>query len=210
MDLSSLVAASAAIATSAASLPAPVAQPALPAQADAPVYIVGEQWTFRYTNDLEPTKNSTFAQTVSRVEGGRTEINGGSIVLDAGGNNVKTATGTFEPSDGKLQFPMSVGKTWSSSSVYRSGSWASDVERQAKVVGVEQVETPAGVFAAFKIEMTASWSGTEGNRGEGTARETDWYAPSVGRVIKMDYFDRPSHGAPTPTHVELLKFSKPQ
>ncbi|RDU99743.1 hypothetical protein DWV00_04810 [Trinickia dinghuensis] len=140
------------------------------------------------------------------MEGERTEINGGSVVLDANGNNVKTASGTFEPSDGKLQFPMSVGKTWSSSSIYRSGSWASAVERQATVVGVEQVRTSAGVFAAFKIEITASWSGTEGNRGEGTARETDWYAPAVGRIVKMDYFDRPTHGAPTPTHVELVGF----
>lgn len=210
MDFSS-VAASAAIAASAASLPVPVAQPALPTEAQAPGYVVGEQWTFQFVNDLEPAKNSTFSQIVTRVDlGGRVELNGGAAVLDANGNNVKTASGTFEPSDGKLQFPLAVGKTWKSSSVYRSGSWASEVERQAKVVGVEQVQTPAGAFASFKIEMTASWSGTEGNRGEGTARETDWYAPAVGRVIKMDYFDRPAHGAPLPTHVELLKFSKPQ
>jgi hypothetical protein len=196
-------------AASLAELPAPVAQPGLPTQADAPVFVVGERWTWQYVNELDPTKNATFTQTVSRVENGRAFLNNGVNVLDANGNNVKTALGTFEPSDGKLKFPMSVGASWSSTSVYRTGSWASHVERKAKVVGVEQVQTPAGAFAAFKIEIEAGWSGTEGNRGEGFSRETDWYAPAIGRIVKADYFDRPSHGAPTTTHTTLAGYSRP-
>lgn len=191
----------------AASLPAPVAQPAPPARADAPAFAVGEAWTFAYANALEPSKNATYTQTVSSVAAdGSPTLNGGALALDASGNLVKTATGSYQPSDGKLQFPLFVGKSWSASYVYRTGSWAASGDRQAKVVGVERVETPAGAFDAFEIEQTVSWSGTEGNRGHGITRETDWYAPAVGRIVKMDFVDQAAHAAPTTTHVDLVGF----
>lgn len=194
-----------------ASLPAPVAQPtpsapALP-QADAPAFAVGEAWTFAYKNALEPAKDDTYTQTVSGVAAdGSATLNGGAVALDPSGNLVKTATSSYTPSDCKLRFPLFIGAAWSASYVYRSGAWVSSVDRQAKVVAIERVETRAGVFDAFKIEQAASWSGAQGNRGYGVTRETDWYAPVVGRVVKTDYIDRPTHGAPTVTHVVLIGF----
>lgn len=197
----------AALAQTTASLPAPVAQPAPLARANAPKFAIGESWTFAYANALEPSKNATYAQTVSSVAAdGSAILNGGALALDASGNLVKAATGTYQPSDGKLQFPLFVGKSWSASYIYRTGSWAASGERQAKVVGVERVETPAGAFDAFKVEQTVSWSGTEGNRGQGVTRETDWYAPAVGRFVRMDFVDQAAHAAPTTTHVELVGF----
>ncbi|VBU66030.1 TapB family protein [Burkholderia pseudomallei] len=197
----------AAVAQTGASLPAPVAQPAPPARVDAPAFAVGETWTFAYANALEPSKNATYTQTVSSVAAdGSPTLNGGALALDASGNLVKTATGSYQPSDGKLQFPLFVGKSWSASYVYRTGSWAASGDRQAKVVGVERVETPAGAFDAFKVEQVVSWSGIAGNRGQGITRETDWYAPAVGRIARMDFVDQPTHGAPTTTHVELVGF----
>ncbi|WP_206954121.1 TapB family protein [Trinickia acidisoli] len=204
--------ASTAIAADAASLPAPVAQPAPPlAEAQAPAFAVGEAWTFSYENALEPAKNATYAQSVSSVAAdGSPTLNGGAAALDASGNLVKNASGSYQPSDGKLQFPLFVGKSWSASYVYRAGSWAARGEREAKVVAVERVETSAGAFDAFKVEQVVSWSGTEGNRGQGVTRETDWYAPSVGRIVRMEYVDQAAHAASTTTRVELAKFSAPQ
>lgn len=197
----------AAVAQTGASLPAPVAQPVPPARADAPAFAVGEAWTFAYANALEPSKNATYTQTVSGVAAdGSASLNGGALALDASGNLVKTATGSYQPSDGKLQFPLFVSKSWSASYVYRTGSWAASGDRRAKVVGVERVETPAGAFDAFKVEQVVSWSGIAGNRGQGITRETDWYAPAVGRIARMDFVDQPTHGAPTTTHVELVGF----
>jgi len=209
MDLS-LFAASAALAASAASLPAPVAAQVPSAQADAPVFTAGEAWTFQYKNDLEPSKNSTYTQTVGRVEDGRAIVNGGATILDANSNIVKLGSASYEPSDGKLRFPLRVGDSWSSSYAYRSGSWKAIGDRHTTVVGVERIETAAGVFDAFRVEQVVSWSATDIRQRDGRTRETDWYAPSVGRIVKLDFSDQESNFAPTSTHVELIKFSKPQ
>jgi len=181
------------------------------AEAQAPTFAVGEQWEFSYTNALEPQKNERYTQTVVSVDGGQAAlaVNGGksaSVLLDANGNLVKTASGSYEPSDGKLQFPLSVGKRWSMSYVYRTGTWTSQVDRTAKVVGVERVQTPAGDFDAFRIEQSTSWSGSSGNGGYGGTTETEWYSPAVGRVIRMDYEDQTPRRAPTTTHVELVRW----
>jgi hypothetical protein len=194
---------------SAASLPAPVAQPGPLTSADAPAYTVGEQWTFSYKNELEPAKNTTYTQTVTGVGGGQVQLNNGSVVLDASGNIVKAETNAYQPSDQKLSFPLAVGKSWSASYVYQSGSWAAQATRQSKVVGVERVDTPAGSFDAFRIEHVVSWLGTNGNRGQGVTHETDWYAPAVGRIVKMDFSDQAAHSSPTTTHLVLTHFAKP-
>lgn len=197
----------AAPAQTAASLPAPVAQPVPLTRADAPAFAVGEQWTFDYKNELESQRDGTFTQTVTKIDdNGRVQLNGGAIIMDASGNLVSTGGGNYEPSDEKLRFPLSVGKSWSASYVFNRGGWSARGDREAKVVGVERIETPAGAFDAFRVEQTVAWSGAAGNGGHGTTHETDWYVPAVGRVVKFDYTDRPTKGAPTVTHVVLVSF----
>lgn len=212
MDLTSLAASAAiaASAASAASLPAPVSPPTPLLQADAPAFVVGEKWTFKFENDLEPSKNSTYAQTVSNVESGRAIINNGSAILDANANLVKLGSASYAPSDGKLRFPLRVGDSWASSYAYRTGTWEALGERQTTVVGVERIDTPAGSFDAFKLEQVVSWSAGGGNKREGRTRETDWFAPAVGRIVKADFVDQATRAVPTTTHVELVEFSKPQ
>ncbi|WP_322009415.1 hypothetical protein [Paraburkholderia sp. J12] len=191
-------------------VPASAVQPAVERVASAATYIVGEQWTFHYENALEPAKNATYTQTVSRIDGDRAELNRGASVLDANGNLVKIGDASYEPSDGKLRFPMRVGDKWTSSYTYHTGSWESIGQRQTSVVGFEGVDTAAGHFDAYKIEQVVAWRAGGGGRGEGSTRETDWYAPAVGRIVKADFVDQATHAAPTTTHVELVRFSCPQ
>ncbi|MGV7240339.1 hypothetical protein, partial [Caballeronia sp. M23-90] len=196
-----------ALAQSAAGPSAP--RPSIEAQ--APAFTVGESWEFSFETALEPQKNEHYSQTVVAINDGRAAIavNGGqsaSLQLDASGNVVKTASGSFEPSDSKLQFPLSVGKRWSISYVYRTGTWASQVDRTANVVGVERIHTAGGDFDTFRIEQATSWSGSSGNGGHGGSRETDWYAPTTGRIVRMDYEDQSPRRAPTKTHAELTSF----
>ena len=199
-----------ATATEAQTFMAP-ADPAPLTQAQAPVFSVGERWEFSFENALEPQKNEHYSQTVASVDGGQAALTvndrkAASVLLDANGNLVKTASGSYEPSDGKLQFPLSVGKRWSLSYVYRTGTWTSQVDRTAKVVGVERIHTAAGDFDTFRIEQATSWSGASGNGGYGGSRETEWYAPAVGRIVRMDYEDQSPRQAPTTTHVEMTSF----
>jgi len=180
-------------------------------EAQAPTFSIGERWEFSYENALEPQKNERYSQTVASVDGGHAALatndrKTASVLLDANGNLVKTASGSYEPSDVKLQFPLSVGKRWSLSYVYRSGTWTSQVDRTAKVVGVERIHTAAGDFDTFRIEQATSWSGASGNGGYGGSRETEWYAPAVGRIVRLDYEDQSPRQATTTTHVELTGF----
>jgi hypothetical protein len=175
-------------------------------QADAPAYTVGEQWTFDMKNELEPSKNATFTQTVTRIGDGRVELDGGAATLDANGNYVMNASSTFIPNDCKLHFPMHVGDTWSSSFTYKNGTIETTNQRDAKVVSVERVDTAAGSFDTFRVEQVGSWRPTDGGKAHGSVEETDWYAPSVGRIVKMDYANRPAKGAQTTLHIELTAF----
>ena len=207
-----ILVASAAVAASAAlgaSFPAPVPAPLTEAQ--APVFAVGEEWEFAFTNIPEPTKSHNYKQKVASVAAGKAEleVDGGRATpatLDASANLVSASGGSYEPSDQRLQFPLAVGKSWSTSYVYKFGAWVAHCDRTSKVVGVERIQTPAGSFDAIKIEQTVSWSGNDQYGGHGTTHETDWYAPVVGRIAKMDFQDIPVKGPATTTHVELLRY----
>ncbi|MFM0157032.1 MULTISPECIES: TapB family protein [Paraburkholderia] len=211
MPLSTL-AASAVVAASAAlsaSLPAPVPVPLTEAQ--APTFVVGEEWEFAFTNVLEPAKSHNYKQKVITVPAGKVglEVDDGRsapATLDASANLTNSSGGSYEPSDQRLQFPLAVGKSWSTSYVYKFGAWVAHCDRTTKVVSVERIQTPAGSFDAFKIEQVTSWSGNDQYGGHGTTRETDWYAPTVGRIAKMDFQDIPVKGPATTTHVELLRY----
>lgn len=201
------VGAVASCAAAGADLAAPAAAPLT--QASAPVYAVGEQWEFAFESALDPQQNRNYTQTVESVGNGQTvmAVGSGKTVLDANGNIMRTAGGAFDTSDGKLRFPMSVGQSWSTSYVYKSGSWISHCQRDAKVVAIERVSTRAGSFDAFRIEEATSWSGNDQYGGNGVTHETDWYAPAVGRIVKLDYQSTSTKGVATTNHMELVRFA---
>ena len=210
MPLSTL-AASAVVAASAAlgaSLPTPV--PAPPTEAQAPTFSVGEEWDFEFTNALDPGQNSRYTQKVTSLANGQTSLalgggRSGSVILDGSANIVRSGSASYSPSDQKLSFPLSVGKTWSASYVYVSGAWRTQCDRDAKVVAVERVETEAGAFDAFKIEEKTLWQSNDLYGGKGVSRETDWYAPAVGRIVKQEYQDLPTKGPATTTRLQLTR-----
>jgi hypothetical protein len=178
------------------------------AEASAPVFLPGEEWTFAFSDRLDPRNDRLYTQVVtSAPTGGSTTLNVNNgralMVLDQNANVVSAGSESYEPSDGKLQFPLSVGKSWSGTYIYKNGTWEAHAERHAKVVGIEQITTPAGTFDTFRIEQSVGWTGEFGNKGAGHISETDWYAPAVGRIIKMDYQSRTANSAARTTHIEL-------
>lgn len=209
------IAASAAVAASAAivgaSLPPPVAAPLT--QAEAPVFRVGEEWKFAYTNDLDPSKNKTYVQRVASVgpEGVRLSVpsSGGPrfVDLDRNGNFVRSAVESFAPSAETLRFPLFVGKSWDAEYTYTSGDWTSHCDRESKVVAAERVSTPAGDFDAFRIESRTGYSGAAVASGAGRSYSVDWYAPAAGRVVKQDFESMPDNKniARTSSHLILVR-----
>lgn len=86
----------------------------------------------------------------------------------------------FDPDDGLLEFPLTVGKTWSRTFRVRSTGRRRSAQRtrRCEVVSAGQANVPAGSFAAYRIDCTLR------ELGHGrVAHEEIIYAPVVGRVI---------------------------
>jgi hypothetical protein len=84
----------------------------------------------------------------------------------------------FRPCDEDMQFPLSVGKTWTV--VYGSSTGGGNyiqVTGTGTVVGIEDVTVPAGTFKAYKVE----------SRHGPSLRTTEWYVPEpVGFSVKVE------------------------
>lgn len=211
MPLSTLAASATIAASAALTTSAPVPAPTPPTEAQAPTFTLGEEWGFAYENALDPKQNSRYTQKVVDIANGQTSLAPGvgrnvAMILDGDANIVRVGSATYSPSDRKLSFPLSVGKTWSASYVYVAGSWKTQCDRQAKVVGVERVDTEAGTFDAFRIEEKTLWQSDGLYGGRGISRETDWYAPAVGRIVKLEYQDLPTKGPATTTRLQLTRY----
>ncbi|MFT4434177.1 hypothetical protein ACMX25_12390 [Caballeronia sp. 15715] len=181
-----------------------------PPSANAPVFAAGERWEFAYENTLEPRLNERYSQTVeSAAPSATTLVNnrGGHFHLDADSNLVETPATRYEPSDGRLKFPMAVGQSWSTTYVVRSGAWTAKCDRTSSVVAAERIKTPAGEFDAFRIEQRVAWAGMGASQGSGLTLERDWYAPAVGRIVKVEYEDKPLKGPVTATTAQLVEYS---
>lgn len=76
------------------------------------------------------------------------------------------------------QFPMSVGKTWSSTCTLQSGADTFTYSAAWKVLREETVQVPAGSFAALVVEE----NDTDG------ARSLYWFAPDACSYVQMQSF----------------------
>ena len=85
-------------------------------------------------------------------------------------------------------FPLDAGKSWSTrvnATIPASGRKAS-VRVDGSVLGTERITVPAGVFDTVKIGRRIYAGDFEGGRSETNIVETEWYAPSLGRAVKLD------------------------
>lgn len=94
----------------------------------------------------------------------------------------------FDPPISGFKFPLVVGDGWKSSFVAEGANNRSKTDLDFKVAAREKVKTPAGEFDAFKIE-SEGW--INGITWSGAIRMTEvrWYAPSIGRVVRVEYKD---------------------
>lgn len=156
--------------------------------ADLVSFKVGTEWSMKrigpdgkeVIDNWKVSKEETYGGkaffVVSRQDGRelwlRKETRSQVYVMDGG----KTVD-TFTPDWGDWQWPLEVGKTWTTSytllsggrSVTASGTWA--------VTGEEEIAVPAGKFKALRIERAP------GNNSNHVVKR--WYAPDIGLVVKQ-------------------------
>ena len=112
----------------------------------------------------------------------------------------------FDPPIPQIKVPMAVGDSWKA--VYESvgqNQARSKGDFDAKVVATEKVTTPAGTFDTFRIESGGwvtgiSWTGSV------RVAQVQWYAPSIGRLVRTEFKDYRGGNLWTNTATELKSF----
>ncbi|MEX3686489.1 hypothetical protein AB3X91_07745 [Paraburkholderia sp. BR14263] len=191
----------------------PASPPGTPT-ADAPSYKVGDTWTFIWGR-TDSTPGVPLVVTVVAVTETQTTMssswNGGRQKenhYDSQGNLTRDGNGTtYEPSNGTLSFPMTVGKNWDFHHVRRFTIGTIDVSGHDEIVAFERIQVPAGSFDAYKIVSHGVNARQLDRLYDAPFTETYWYAPSVKKVIKSDYVLYLDHQALLSRTSELSAYS---
>lgn len=177
-------------------------------QAPAPVYNEGDIWVFRVTEHMS-------AENTKGLDGNYKVIYKGGkfIVAFPGGekpqnrqNLGQVKSMLDEPNDKKqlLQFPLSVGKKWTTSyeAEIRGASRPTSRNGETKVTGTEEITTPAGTFRAFKIERYETDLRRKKRGGDEQGSYTYYYSSEVRGIVKLSY-ERESGAGKS---IELVKY----
>jgi hypothetical protein len=100
----------------------------------------------------------------------------------------------YRPCDEDMQFPLTVGKTWTV--VYGFSTGGGNFVQQTgtgTVVGIEDVTVPAGTFKAYRVE----------SRHGPDLRTTFWYVPEP-----VGFFVKAESTAPTAPNWELVSYHR--
>jgi len=144
-----------------------------------------------YTSDSKNSSNVVTDTYTANADGNRlsrTYVSGSGIVP----GNVCTYT----PSRQYLNFPMYVGKSWTSTWEYAcAAGYHESASLNATVLNAEKVIVPAGTFDALRVQLdTVLTNSNDGNltggstlTGQATYRiaTIGWYAPSLGQYVKF-------------------------
>jgi hypothetical protein len=93
----------------------------------------------------------------------------------------------FSPAYPAYDFPLVAGKQWSTriSAVNPATGARRSVRVDAAVRGSERIRVPAGEFDTIKINRSIYAGDEEFPHTETTIIETEWYAPSLGRSVRV-------------------------
>lgn len=155
---------------------------------------VGDMWSYEVTDaltgDLKHVATLIVIAINQKEITARTTLRGrGSSlsVYDADWNRIDEGGWTFRPNDGLgISKPLQVGKEWRSDSDakhLKSGT-VFRTSTVAKVVGQEQITTPAGTFDTFRIETAARQVNTNDQTKSASVNYVVWYAPAVNRLVR--------------------------
>jgi len=184
----------------AALVAAMVAAPAAAAPA------VGDTYVYRVLNGYNNELRGTLSYRVDKVEASRvvisvatdtpalgtarTEIytNDGNWLRHALVNHDQLVDYEFTPAYPAYMYPLEPGKSWSVrvSAVDPASGRRNSVRVDGEVLGSERVTTPAGTFDTIKIRRDVYAGDWDSFLRETHTTETDWYAPALGRPVRME------------------------
>lgn len=166
---------------------------------------VGDQWAYEVSSGYSRTSKGVLRQRV-------VEASAGGVVIESAGFQEGRSTITpdlqwlnhpladdsvaaFSPAYPALVFPLTAGQSWNvkvdgrviqPQALGGAGTGTNRVTVQGKVLGWELIKVPAGEFDTLHIRRV-TWGGNFDDRSFGQSEITEelWYAPSIGRVVRM-------------------------
>jgi hypothetical protein len=181
----------------------------MPAQAAAPSIAPGTHWRYVVHDGYTGLPRGTADFTVKKIDNGIMTV----AVTHQGprsGTETRLYTRTlnlvrgpmendqvysFNPPLLLLPFPLHPGQHWRATSIgtrsdFGAGTYGADRRTQTivygDVAGWQRVTGPAGTFDTLRIDRKIYLGDWDYMRSQTYINETDWYAPSIGRVVRHE------------------------
>jgi len=154
---------------------------------------VGDRWSYEFkdglTGDVRQAVTIVAAEINEKEIITRTSVRGredrpNTIVFDPGWGRIDDGTWKHRPSDLLgIKKPLQIGKQWRAegNSTNAQTGVAMQTSGSAKVVGQEQITTPAGKFDTFRVELTVRQINTKDQTKSVTLTVVTWHAPAINR-----------------------------
>jgi hypothetical protein len=168
--------------------------------------VAGDTFVYRIVNGYNKETQGQVSYRADKAEADRIVM---SVTTERIGAAQSTTTAIFTP-DGKwlrhpvinrdqpveyeftqaypaYEFPLEPGKKWSTRVDAKNAATGklNSVRVDAKVSGTERIRVPAGEFDTVKIIRTVYAGDAETPKQETTINEVEWYAPSLGRSVRL-------------------------
>lgn len=189
--------------------PAPVAPQAA---SDRNLPMVGNRWTYRYTDLYGKSETYTVTVTASSAAGITDEIRAGKIrhaaSFEEGLALVHRKLGSLQLREVSPYLPIFGLKetpAWKEVEVFEGKE-----PFKARLAGAESVKVPAGTFEAQKVVIEGNEYGRIQTQVFRPYTITAWYAPAVRRVVKMTFVGAPAGLFPAEQEtIELIETNFP-
>jgi len=158
---------------------------------------VGDRWSYdikdALTGDLRLAVTIVAAEINEKEIITRTSVRGkdrpNTIVFNPDWGRIDDGVWKHRPSDLLgIKKPLQIGKQWraeGNSTNVQTGV-AMQTSGLAKVVGQEQITTPAGTFDTFRVELTVRQINTKDQTKSTTLTVVVWYAPAINRWVRKN------------------------
>jgi len=180
----------------------------------APQLKAGDAWNFQTIDMLSGSVTEKFTRRLTNVTAD--ELQFGGYITDKSLNLKRRLR------DGKVnvqwtpkrplhEFPMSIGKTWSSVGVLDRDDRTVEIAYTFKVIRQEQVIVPAGVFDTLRVEGSTKYKTKrkkDGSSSEGTGAYRYWFSPAAANIVALEFEETNSKGTiNTKERLELLSYN---
>jgi hypothetical protein len=160
---------------------------------------VGDRWSYdikdALTGDVRQAVTIVAAEIKEKEITTRVSVRGKdrdrsmTIVFDPDWGRIDDGIWKYRPSDLLgIKKPLQVGKQWRAdgNSTNLQTGVAMQTSALAKVVGQEQITTPAGTFDTFRVELAVRMINTKDQTKSTTLTVANWYAPVINRWVRKN------------------------